>query len=1026
MKPAVMPQSIGSTCWSSADVESRLAPIAQVSDEKTDWFLATHSPIKCLDSTGEFVTEAALFDKLYHSAAPEQLVVIKGPPGAGKSQLINWLRLRYEDGLRRGESRHKGSGNLRTVLIRRRSGSLKDALEQLVSQLPEYEKFLAEVKAAITQISDDQARRKLSFEIAVVLLGRQQNGQLPDDLHNLHQLFQDIRMMETMCRPNGTIDRNIQRLTNESDSQVRENLPTFSPEDFDFRGKRRGHDVDTLMLDLLEDEEDLRLSAAQIANSVLREALANVTGIKGQTLHEVFRGIRRAMSKAGEELALFIEDVSTMSILDEELVNALEPQGDTDLCKMLSVLGMTVPAFNRLQENKKDRITLAVEIPGDLGHAGVLADEEETDRFVARYLNALRVGEDAIADLAEDRRKHGDVLRSACDDCAMRSNCFYAFSSVNVGSAEIGLYPLARGTAFRLLRGLEASTGSRNPRGLLRHIVMPLLETQGNQSQSRSSSFGMSLKPEMPSDLAQVSQKLLGGWNSIQKNQLSYLTWYWSGEKTIAHARIKIEPMLPWLGLPPLTGETYQISGSPAIEVKPARIPPSTPQKTAYPSQVPPALEQARQRLQVWLDQKRTLARDAEFRELLLDVLKNSLDEENGREPSFAIRELASSAGPLKTANIQIEDMEAKPAVSSKAKFLFSRSQPTYDLLNALLDFKYLGNSKSWDFDGGITQQRVYGKWLRAHRDSTLKFFQVTDVPPAEVQRVAAAFLIIAYRFSRRVALPTDTASAVELLCSYEPTEPSVVTQAAKKMASDVSLRVQKIRMFLFRQLSVPQGSVRSLTFIDPRVLQDAVTNFRQSVDLPTIEHPSLESDFPEIYQLLHSDWTRLDDTLREEHEQLGLLLNRLREVATHWNIEADNAEDGFDSLTPRMREFLNAARAVEKACSEAKQFIGNAELQTRIKDLSPAKVSSWISCLGDAVKAEAAGPQSMLSVDLGPLLKLQGFILEVDKTMSQLESDVAAQMKDIVTQGDVQAERLRAENSVGLLRDVLQCSDGS
>jgi hypothetical protein len=1023
MKPDVMPEVVGDTCWSRASVEGRLAPIAQLSDANADWFIATHSPIQCLAATGEVVTEGAIFEKLYSSGSPEQLVVIKGPPGAGKSQLINWLRLRFEDALSRGESRHAGARKLRTVLIRRRSGSLKDALEQLVTQLPQYERFLADVKAAIAEISDDQARRKLSFEMAVVLMGLQQKGELPDDLQHLHQLFQDIRMMDTMCRADGTIDHNIRCLTSESDVKTRESLPTFSAEDFDFRGRRRGHDVDTLMLDLLEDEEALRTEAAKIANSVLREALANVTGIKGQTLHEVFRGIRRAMFQAGEELALFVEDVSTMSILDEELVNALEPQGDTDLCNILSVLGMTVPAYNRLQENKKDRITLALEIQGDFGHAGSLVDEENTDRFVARYLNALRVGEVQIPALAEDRRQQGDVVHSACDGCRLRDKCFEAFASVRLGEVEIGLYPLARGAASRLLEGLEVASSSRNPRGLLRHVVLPLLETQGNKSPARSNSYGINLLPQMPSDLAQVSQTLLGGWNSTQKNQLSYLTWYWSGHRTVVEARSAIEPMLPWLGLPPLSGAATPIlrpqAPTPTI---PTRVPlPAMPQAIAT---VPPALQQARQRLQVWLDQKTKLVRDAEFRELLLDVVKNSLDEENTRSPSFAMQEYASGGRAFNTSNIQIEDMEARPAVGTKARFLFQRSQATYDLLNALLDFRYLGGSKSWSFEGGIAQQRVYAKWLLHNREAMLRSYDVSEFPAVVAQRIAAAFLVIAYRFCRRVTLPSDTASAVEALASFEPIEPLAITALAKKLSSDSSIRVQKIRTFLFRQLSVPQGGVRTLTFIDSRVLQEAVTLYRVAADLPSFDREGIESDFPEIYQLLQSGWSRLADALREEHEQMTAVLDGLRDVAIRWEIEPDEVQEERAALTLCMKAFLESARAVEKACSDAKQSMGHADLQARIKDLAPAKVASWISCLDSAVKAEAAGPDAILTVDIGPLLKLHAFVKEIDKAMSQLESDVASQMAEVSTDADVEAERARATEAVQRLSECIERAD--
>ena len=1017
MKPEMMPTEVGEACWSRSNVESQLSSIAQVSDAKSGWFLATHSPIYCRAPNGDLVSEAELFAKLYESASPVQLVVIKGPPGAGKSQLINWLRLRFEDALSRGEPRHGDSNRLRAVLIRRRSGSLKDALEQLVTQLPEYERFLDDLKTAIAQISDEQARRKLSFEISVVLAGLQQRGEMPPDLEHMHQLFQDIRMSQWMCREGGTIDRNIQRLTSESNAEAREALPLFPPEEFDPRGTRRGHDVDSLMLDLLEEEESLRVQAAEVANSVLREALANVTGIKGQTLHEIFRAIRRAMFDANEELAMFVEDVSTMSILDEELVNALEPQDETGLCRMLSVLGMTVPAYNRLQENKKERITLALEIQGDLGQTGALADEAQADRFVARYLNALRAGEGKLSILAQDRRERAEIRHSACAGCQLRKGCFEAFAFVDFDEVQVGLYPLSKGAAFRLLQGLEASDTSRNPRGLLRHVLLPLLEAQSSQRSSGSSSFGIHLRPRLPSDFAEVRNKMLGGWDSTQLSRLSYLTWYWTGRGDLGSARPLLEPMLPWLRLPAFTGKKPPGQDERG-DISPSPAPPPPPPGLLK------SLEQARQRLQIWFDQRKPLDRDAEFRALLLDVVKNSLDEENVRKPSFAMRELASGGQSLTTANIAIEDMQSRPRVASKVRFVFKRDQATYELLSALLDFEHLG-SRSWRFQGGVEQQRIYAKWLLHHRGPMLESYHVVDSRPENSFRLAAAFLIVAYRFCRRTSLPSDTAAAVEALASFDPERPTVMTSVAVKLAADVRERVQTIRSFLFSQLSVPQGRVRSQNFIDPSVLQETIASQRAESRLPVLTEQAAESDYPVVYRLSKSEWSRLPEILQEEHNAVSEILAELKRVADTWGIDSDELQEEGGTLTNSMKLFLQSARAAAKACVGATQSMGNPDLQNRILDLQPRKVDTWVSCILPAVEAESVGADAILSLDVKPLTRLLEFVREIDQAMKQLANDVEAQMAEVVTQAEVEMERQRAQAAVQILTDALDLSPG-
>lgn len=1039
MKPVQMPTSPGDPCWRVASVEAQLSPISQVGDERTDWFLATHSPVHCKTVAGDLLSEGQLFERLFHSAAAEQLVVIKGPPGAGKSQLINWLRLRFEDALAREEGRSQGTGRLRTVLIRRRSGSLKDALQQLVKQLPGYERFLDDVKTAIAEISSEQARRKLSFEISNSLFGLQQCGELPRDLQHLHQLFQDLRSSEWMCRAGGTIDRNIQRLTGGSDVQDRESLPLFTADDFNI-GTRRGRDVDTLMLDLLEESNALRAQAADVVNKVLRESLANVTGIKGQTLHEIFRNIRQEMRKAGESLALFVEDVSTLSILDEELVNALEPQGDSELCRMLSVLGMTVPAFARLQENKKDRITLALEIQGDLGGVGPLADPDQTDRFVARYLNALRAGDEQLQELAEDRRRKDEVNHSACEGCSLRDKCFAAFGSVELGSVTVGLYPLASGAAFRMLEGLDALDASRNPRSLLQRILLPLLETVGAIRTPKGASLGIELKPVAPTDLGSLKDRLLGGWGAVEQGRLSYLTWYWAGAHNLREGSWRLRPMLPWLdmrdfsaeipdaptpislGTEPQSIRTLPAESGAGFAATAAVAAPASAHATATsvsPSEpaIPPRLAKARQRLDAWFYNNKRLENDAEFRDLLVPVVRESLDDEGARDPSYAMRQLA---GSLKSTHIYIEDMVANPRAGTKARFNFARNEDTYNLLQVLLDFSILGRN-SWSFDGAASQQRVYARWLTRHRDAMLQAYHVVSCPPRDAQEVAACFLVMAYRFCKRKALPNDTADAVSLLTSFEPTEPTVVSDVARKLVADARDRIPKIRAFLFDELSVPQGDGGSVNFIDPRRLIEAIARHGSATRLPAFEYPTAQTDYMDIWRLSQSVWKDVYAALEAEHAALVGMLEEMRRIVQRWDVEVGEQVQDGDSLVGEVQVFLESAREAVKACSDAGHSIGEADLQSRIKELAPQKVTTWLAPLAPALEVEASGPEAVLSFDFTPLLRLSGFISDIDKAMRPLAAAMEARMGDGVTEADVEKERLRALGALQALLETME-----
>ena len=349
---------IGEACWDIEYADKMLSPIAQVGEDATTWFVSTHSPITYRTENQDFLQDD-LFRRLLNVNRRDYLAVVNGEPGSGKSQLINWLKLRFDNSIKSGGKSGFENFKLRSVLVRRRSGSLKDALQQLVDQLPELDSYLSKIRAAIDGVEGKEAGQRLCFEMFLSLQDRVE--QSPSLLKKMHEIFLDPRAMEHLCRKGGAIDLNLKRLVEESDINQRESLPSFNHNDFNFSiGKLVKFDDE--LKERLEDDPALRLQAADIATLCLRQAIAGLTGLKGHTLNEIFRDIRSELARRGEALALFIEDVSTLSVLDEELVNALQPVNDSTLCPLISVIGMTLGAFSRLPDNLRQRIDLTLEL----------------------------------------------------------------------------------------------------------------------------------------------------------------------------------------------------------------------------------------------------------------------------------------------------------------------------------------------------------------------------------------------------------------------------------------------------------------------------------------------------------------------------------------------------------------------------------------------------------------------------------------------------------------------------------------
>ena len=1003
MEQDQVPSKPGDICWRPEYVAQMLSPVSQVGSEAAEWFLATHSPVVCQDAVGP-VLQQDLFASLFGASKPETLVIVKGHPGTGKSQLINWLKLRFDDALQRGEQAGVGTRKLRSVLIRRRSGSLKDALEQLVEQLPEYERYLAKIRAAIADVSGDTAKRRLYSEMHHSLYAGRRDA--PKMLRHLDEVFNANATVKHLCRDGGAIDRNIRRLTEHSDASAREALPPFTAEDFSFPpNARSGYDEDLGLR--LEDDESVKEQAAARATAHLREAIAGLTGLRGHTLNEIFRQIREQMQRQDEALALFVEDVSTLSVLDEELVNALQPLNDATLCPLISVLGMTLPAFDRLPDNLKQRadhvLDLSQQSSLDAGE-GPEAAGDATDRFVARYLNALRAGAGQLRVLGEDVRQHDEQRHSVCDSCSLRAACFNAFGSTHLGDIEVGLYPLARGASRRLLEGLD-DTRLLTPRTLLQSIVLPLLSSMGRAF--RGSTVGLSVQPRSPRDLAAEQDHMLSGWSAEQKGRTAYLVYYWTGSETLADGQSALSAMLPWFGHPAFSATASGASA--AAPKKPADIAGGEPGRRLAPPPPPPPealsnrkYDDAIARLTAWFQQDKPLARDSEFRDLLAAVIRNSLPLDDVRVPSDRIRRKVT---PIRSSNIDIEGMITKAAVRGKGLFRFKKSQEVYDLLRDLCAFEYWGG-KTWRFAGGADARRRFGTWLARNTDRLVAEFNTVQCDREAALRAGIRFLRLAYRFSLRKDLPSDTGSTLEAIASFQGDTVQTLAPAAQLLAAGLPQRVQEVRALIFEEQAVTQGATGGVNYIDPRAVIEHLSTSADDLSLGDLDVGATVVDYPEITRLFSTGWARLEQVLQEEHDALRKLTDSLYSTFRFWGLSTG-------SLPQALREHLEGGRAVLKAYEGTGHSLGDTSLPKQIRDLTPSVVARHVAALQSAVDVVESGSVALLGLDVAGIKGTVDLVKNIDDAMRRLQQALESQLSNVLTADEVQADRQQAMAAV-------------
>lgn len=906
-EPITIPRHLGQPCWTDANLEATIRTVAAMGEESTSRFLATHAPIRNvrLGDTDTMLSDGQVFDRIVQLSARENVVLVHGAPGTGKSHLINWVKLRYDHAVDAGEL----TGVL-PVLVRRRTGSLKDALEQLVEQLPDrFAKYLEPVRAAIDRISEREARKKLATELHLELGVRwEETGKppLPRTIRHLADAFHAEGFGAWLCRDGGVIDRNIRQLISPSEIGDRGSFQPFTNDEFriqDPRHRSAGSNTANVrrLIDEFDDGLEAAEEAAKLCNQSLRSALRELTGLGNAAFSTILRSIRQDLRKEGARLILLIEDVSTLSVLDDEVVNAVEPQDDASLCDLTSMLGMTEQAYKRLRENQYQRIAgsgLILSFPADATSTGWAGGTDDVDRFVARYLNATRLSDAQVAQIAMHRRAGGDVGLSACEDCLVRAACHQAFGSVTLGEAGIGLFPFRPGTAHYLLDHLDATqTGVRpTQRGLLDFVAKPVLRHVEALSQDNHHGLALPIKPAPPTDWQTLREIYLGGWPAAEQQRLRLLAIAWTRQTRATDVAADLQPLLAPFSLPDFSARTDRPPA--ALEKASAPAAKGETQPPTSPSPIDAAkkkkLADQLGRLERWQDGKR-LESPGDFQDVLLRFLKSGLPVDDSRSPAVPAQRLLRDAN---RGSIRIED-SATQAARVGVVFAFPRSEATYDLLVALTRQAVLDPS-GWSFPDAERYKRIVARWLRQNQHAMLEALDPEGLSTATPIKYATKFLCMASMIERRAALPSDTAAALAYVTSTSPPKlPKVLTAPLEKLYADLPDRRRALQEFVVQETSVPQGSSGGIVVIDPQVITAAITEARSDPGIVPLPSDYAANYWKSRYQALDGlkAWAELPAAIAAERTAIGDMLGKIDRTLGRYGYSATGADAGIASF---------------------------------------------------------------------------------------------------------------------------------
>lgn len=485
------------TCWSAERADAILRSVALANNVPE--FLAVHQPIRDFQistTTGQSIeaTDEGLLVDLSNPDTRHAFCVVEGEPGAGKSHLIRWLEVKWP-------------GDDLVMLIERADGSLTGTLRQLRDKLGQKYAHLFANLAQSVEATFDGRVKLFHANLAASLSPTFFTNKLGDEdwcgTWELERLIgnpsvQDrwsgpARILNVMSGDGG--QRNSASASFDLDdvvalSQVQlaaEGLPPKAmmlmrklKKECDritpARADRSSHD---LLLD-----EDLEIPEArrllQALNQRRNFAVQPILGITVDGLRDMFLKLRKELLADKRRLVLLLEDVTSWEGIDGQLIDSLavDARTRTDVCDMVSVVGMTPLYFKDIQGNYAGRISHVLRLGRQRQSGGFqqtiqLATDESQIEFAARYLRAVRV-EKSDLDNWYDAGANPDTIPNKCHDCAGREACFTAFGA----DGEIGLFPFNRNAVPNMFEALEDPKGTQSlqtPRGMIQGVLSPIL-----------------------------------------------------------------------------------------------------------------------------------------------------------------------------------------------------------------------------------------------------------------------------------------------------------------------------------------------------------------------------------------------------------------------------------------------------------------------------------------------------------------------------------------------------------------------
>lgn len=451
-------------------------------------FLITHMPFEHLEVTrsglahsqARAMSEEQVYRDLIRNAKDEhRFIIVKGNNGTGKSHLIRWLQARMVNDQQNGELE-----NEKIVFIRRIDNTLRGAVSQLLEQNvvsdPDQLQRMKTFVDSVSSMSENQLKdtildsfiTQMRHEVEVyekLEPSAKIRAFKKPEAQQYVEFLNCGPVREKLLAPQGPITRFYELLNKPSQDRANVGSPRFEASDFNYVKDKAFRDemqqyktvskIASALFFIEKNNNDQKL--ADVLNDYAELVIQRTAHIGGEDTSQIMTNLRKELKKQGKNLTVFIEDMTTFTGLDTELIKVLV-EGNTgeyaDFCRVTSVIGITNAYYDeRFKGNFQDRVTHQVLVDNRS-----FGTPETLYGMAARYLNAFYLSSEEVQSWMQEGAKPEKIpYRAKGPD--------YAWDAIRIGEDDYSLFPFTKMSLVKLFDRLD--TVNKTPRNFLRAVI---------------------------------------------------------------------------------------------------------------------------------------------------------------------------------------------------------------------------------------------------------------------------------------------------------------------------------------------------------------------------------------------------------------------------------------------------------------------------------------------------------------------------------------------------------------------------